>query len=123
MDTFTISPIEIRFLRKGLKASSDDVIRIRPCEDDSHKFHIVYQDRFSDKKWEFFENWKGVCAYLTQIFTVLPYDTDPYFGVQFSLPAYPMVMLNVEDLEEPVLMNRIWDQLETTGRGWPQKIE
>lgn len=123
MDTSTISPIEIRFLRKGLKASSDDVIRIRPCEDDSQKFHIVYQDRFSAKKWEFFENWKGVCAYLTQIFTVLPYDTDPYFGVQFSLPAYPMVMLDVEDLEEPHLMNRIWDQLETTGRGWPQKVE
>lgn len=123
MDTSTISPIEIRFLRKGLKASSDDVIRIRPCEDDCQKFHIVYQDRFSDKKWEFYENWKGVCAYLTQIFTVLPYDTDPYFGVQFSLPAYPMVMLDVEDLEEPHLMNRIWDQLETTGRGWPQKVE
>jgi hypothetical protein len=123
MDASTISPIEIRFLRKGLKASSDDVIRIRPCEDDSEKFHVLYQDRFSDKKWEFYENWKGVCAYLTQIFTVLPYDTDPYFGVQFSLPAYPCIMLDVEDLEEPVLMNRIWDQLETTGRGWPQKVE
>jgi hypothetical protein len=123
MDTSNISPIEIRFLRKGLKANGDDVIRIRPCEDDFQKFHVVYQDRHSDKKWEFYENWTGVCTYLSQIFTVLPYDTDPYFGVQFSLPAYPAIMLDVDDLEEPVLMKRVWDQLETTGRGWPQSVQ
>ena len=123
MSSSTVSPIEIRFLRKGLKASSDDVIRVRPCEDDPHKFLIVHQDRHSDKKWEFYENWNGVCTYLSQIFTVLPYDTDPYFGVQFSLPAYPIVMLDVDDLDEPVLMKRVWDMLETTGRGWPTLVK
>jgi hypothetical protein len=122
MSTTTISPIEIRFLRAGLKSDSDDVIRIRPCEDDFQKFHVVHQDRNSEKKWEFYENWNGVCSYLTQIFTVLPYDTEPYSGVQFSLPAYPIIMLGVNDLDEPVLMDHVWDMLETTGRGWPKLV-
>ena len=123
MSTSTISPIEIRFLRKGLESNNDDVIRIRPFEDDFQKFHIVHQDRFSEKKWEFYENWNGVRAYLSQIFTVLPYDTDPFSGVQFSLPAYPIIMVNVEDLDESPLMEGVWDMLETTGRGWPTSVK
>ena len=126
MNKNTISSIEIRLLREGQKANKDDVIRIRPAEDfeeGSGRFYITHQDRHSEKKWEFYENWDGVGAYLAQIFTVLPYDADPYYRIQFSLPAYPSIMVRIEDLNEPYLMSRVWDMLDTTARGWPKTVQ
>ena len=124
MDKTNTSPIEIRLLRKGEKADKDDVIHIRPCpEDEGRSFRIMHHDRDSEKKWEFYENWEGVGAYLAQIFAVLPFDADPYHRIQFSLPAYPTLLFRIEDLEKPTLMNCVWDMLDTTGQGWPRTVQ
>ena len=123
MDKNTISPIEIRLLREGQKASHDDVIQIRPLDETFSRFRVTHADKDSEKKYEFFENWDGVGAYLAQIFAVLPFDADPYYRIQFSLPAYPTVLFRIEDLEEPLLMNRLWDMLDTTAGGWPKTLQ
>lgn len=123
MDKNTTSPIEIRLTRAGMKGKMDDLIKIKPTDETLQMFSILHHDKHSDKKYQFYESWDGVGAYLAQLFTVLPFDADPFERVQFSLPAYPSLMFKIQDLQEPYLMNRVWDMLDTTARGWPQTVQ
>lgn len=117
MESKNISPITIILQRDANDRNKDDVIFIRPT--DTNSFRVRYQDKFSNVTYEFTDSWEEVTAYLAQIFAVLPFDDEPYIGIQFTLPAYPSILLKISKLEEDYLMDKIWSMLESVVKGWP----
>lgn len=102
----------------------DDVICIRPHEDEEGVFTVKYTDNDSGFTYYFQDSWEEVTAYLAQIFAVLPLDRRPYQGVQFNLPAYPTVWIKTKETTCPCVMEPIWDMLNTlVERGWPALIK
>lgn len=121
MDQSTISSIMICLLRNGADSTKDDVIFIRPL--DTNCFRVRYQDKSSKKLYEFTDTWEEVSAYLAQIFAVLPYDDDPYKSVQFTLPAYPTILVNIQKLHNDEFMSKMWCMIESVAKGWPLTLK
>ena len=112
----SFSPIIIYLTRKTKK---DDVIKISPLEE-SRAYRVEYADRDSKSAYVFQDTWQNVETYLCQIFAVLPRDRDPFQGVQFSLPAYPTILLNTDETLDEEVMDPIWSMMESVVNGWPR---
>jgi hypothetical protein len=118
-DTF-YAPIIIYLTRSKRNADSDDVIKIRPSEENDNLLNVYYLDKDSKKNYTFDDNWDNVVVYLQRILQVLPYDSDPFYSVQFTLPAYPSLMIRVEDLNsEEEFIDTIFDMMKSVVNGWP----
>lgn len=104
--------------------TKDDVICIRPHDDEEGLFAVKYTDNESEFTYYFEESWEEVSAYLAQIFAVLPLDRRPYEGVQFNIPAYPTVWIKTKETTCPCVMEPIWAMMNTlVERGWPALIK
>jgi hypothetical protein len=112
----SVSPITIFLTRKNKK---DDVISIRPSEECRDCYEVKYRDDDSSSAYRFQDEWQNVEAYLSQIFAVLPFDQDPFQNVQFSLPAYPSILLKPSDTLNPEVMEPLWAMMGEVVRGWP----
>jgi len=97
----------------------DDIIRIKPHEENPNLFTVKYEDEDSGHTYYFEDSWKEVVAYLAQIFAVLPLDQKPYTGVQFNLPAYPCIWIKTRQTACPCVMEPIWTMLNSVAQGWP----
>jgi hypothetical protein len=114
------APILIYLTRPDKTSKSDDIIKIRPSEDNERLLNVLYLDKDSKKNYTFDDSWDNVVLYLQRILTVLPYDSDPFKSVQFTLPAYPSVMIKVEDLEyEEKYLATVFDMMKSVVNGWP----
>jgi len=114
------APIVVYLTRCKEGADSDDVIKIQPSQDKQGLLNVYYKDKESKKNYTFDDTWEKVAVYLRRIFTVLPYDSDPFESVQFTLPAYPSVMLKVEDIPyEEEFLQTMFRMMRSVVNGWP----
>jgi hypothetical protein len=114
------APILVYLTRPDKTSKSDDVIKIRPSENNERLLNVLYLDKDSKKNYTFDDTWDNVVVYLQRILTVLPYDSDPFNAVQFTLPAYPSVMIKVADLEyEEEFLTTVFDMMKSVVNGWP----
>jgi hypothetical protein len=112
------SPIVIHLIRP--KSDKDDVIKIRPSETKEALLNVHYNDRYSKKDYRFDDSWENVAVYLKRILTVLPTDSDPFESVQFSLPAYPSLMVKVDDIPyEEDFVKTVFRMMKSVVNGWP----
>jgi hypothetical protein len=114
------APILIYLTRPDKTSKSDDVIKIRPSEENEHLLNVLYLDKDSKKNYTFDDSWENIVVYLQRILKVLPYDSDPFRSVQFTLPAYPSVMIKVDDLEyEKEFIATLFDMMKSIVYDWP----
>ena len=118
-DTY-LAPILVYLTRSKRDAKSDDIIKIRPSERNERLLNVYYEDKDSKKNYTFDDTWDNVVAYLKRILTVLPFDSDPFYSVQFTLPAYPSVMIRVDDLDyEQTFVDTVFSMMKSVVDGWP----
>ncbi len=114
------APIVIHFTRPKEDADADDVIKIRPSEVKQGLLNVYYKDKHSDKNYSFDDNWENIAAYLRRILAVLPSDSDPFSSVQFTLPAYPSLMMKVKNLPyEEEFVKTVFRMMKSVVNGWP----
>lgn len=114
------APIVVHLTRSKQDASQDDVIKIRPSKQNDRLLNVYYNDRESEKNYSFDDTWDNVVTYLERIFAILPYDSDPFYSVQFTLPAYPSVMIRVHDLpDDTEFVDTVFLMMKSVVDGWP----
>lgn len=115
-----LAPIVIYLTRSKRNAESDDVIKIRPSPKNDRLLNVYYLDKDSKKNYTFDDTWDNVVLYLQRILSVLPYDSDPFYSVQFTLPAYPSLMIRVEDLpDDEDFVDTVFVMMKSVVDGWP----
>ena len=113
-----MSPVvQIRFNREEKK---DDVITVEKVNEDW--YYITYKDKLSQKVYNFQSNFDGFLDYLELTFDFVTYDQiDPYEGVQFSIPNYPIVYCNIKRLRNKKFRSTVWKVLESIHEDWPEE--
>lgn len=114
------APILVYLTRSKKNADKDDLIKITPSSDNERLLTVFYKDKDSNKNYSFDDTWDNVLVYLKRILMVLPFDSDPFYSVQFTLPAYPSVMIRVEDiLDDDVFIETVFEMMKSVVNGWP----
>jgi hypothetical protein len=114
------APMLVYLTRSKKNADKDDVIKIRPSSTNERLLNVYYLDKDSKKNYTFDDSWDNIVTYLKRILTVLPVDSDPFTSVQFTLPAYPSIMIHVEDLEyEEAFIDTVFTMMKSVVDGWP----
>ena len=112
--------IQIRFTRDTSQegGNKDDVVTVEKVNCDW--YYITYKDKFSDKTYTFQSTFDGFLDYLESALEFVSFDQiDPYDGVQFSIPSYPIVYCSIKRLRNKRFLNRLWKVLESLHNDWP----
>lgn len=102
--------IMIQLIRDSNDSARDDMITIRQTEDDN-LVSLCYKDRMSSSQHEVLLEKDSVSEYCISLFHVLSYDNDPFKHVQVNFPAFPSVLLDVNDLKYESLRERLQNML------------
>jgi hypothetical protein len=115
------SPITI-VLTRDANSNNDDVLKIRPDEDNEGVYTVTYEDKNSKHKYEFTADWEHVEKYVSEVLTMLHYDEEPFFNVQFQFPSYPIIVVKPSQLKNDEFMDTIWNVFESISEDWPQRL-
>jgi citrate synthase len=121
-----MSSISILITRNS-NSTSDDHIRIVPDADNTKMFHVTYLDVEGDTdnkrtKYTFTTTATGVQEYLDTTMNLLLKDDEPFKQLQFNLPAYPRIMVNLEKLQDDEFMETLWRAIASVCDDWPQRV-
>ena len=96
--------VEVRFTRSNKK---DDIIKVQKIETDWYS--VLYKDKDSKKSYEFQCTYDEFLEYLEIAFDFVSFDQiDPYDGVQFSIPNYPLVYCTLRRLRNKRFKMTLW---------------
>ena len=111
-------------ITRNENSKSDDVIRIVPVVDDSTSFEVSYTDVEDVKKNKFMfkSNAHGVRTYLNTTLNLLAKDDVPFQRLQFNIPAYPRIMVNMDKLEDDEFMDALWRAIDSVCEDWPTQV-
>ena len=111
-------------ITRNENSKSDDVIRIVPVVDDSTIFEVSYTDVEDVKKNKFMfkSNAHGVRTYLNTTLNLLAKDDVPFQRLQFNIPAYPRIMVDLRKLQDAEFMNSIWHAIASVCDDWPLRL-
>jgi hypothetical protein len=115
--------IMIRFLRKGAggqaraNPATDDTLRISKLGENS--IRTIYMEKSSDGTVidTSTMNYQGLMAYLYRVFYLLGLDEDPFASVQFFIPGYPTILIEVATLHANV--HALMELVMSTCWSWP----
>jgi len=115
------------FITRNDNSKSDDSIKIVPVADNMKMFHVTYLDVEVDTnnkttRYSFTANATGVREYLETTLNLLQKDDMPFKQLQFNLPAYPRIMINLEKLQDTDFMDTIWRAIASVCDDWPQRV-
>ena len=117
-----MSSISIFITRNG-NSKSDDQIRIVPVVDNPKQFQVTYADHgdcdSNIMKYSFTASAQGVLEYLETTMNLLQKDDMPFKQLQFNLPAYPRIMVDLEKLQDEEFMETIWRAIASLCDDWP----
>jgi len=117
------APIVVYLTRSKTNEDVDDIIKISPSSKNERLLNVYYKDKESKKNYSFEDTWDNVVVYLKRILMVLPFDSDPFHAVQFTLPAYPSVMIQVDDiLDDDVFIETVFEMMKSIADGWPVSV-
>ena len=111
-------------ITRNENSKSDDVIRIMPVVGDSTSFEVSYTDVEDVKKNKFMfkSNAHGVRTYLNTTLNLLAKDDVPFQRLQFNIPAYPRIMVNMDKLEDDEFMDTLWHAIDSVCEDWPTQV-
>jgi hypothetical protein len=115
--------MEMRFIRRTQDGRADpdsqhdDLMRILKVGENSVR--VVYSERSADGVISdtIVLTYFQLIVYLQRIFWMLSIDEDPFQSVQFFLPGFPTVLLQVNTLQQNVL--RILEMVLSSCVMWP----
>jgi len=116
-----LSPISI-VLTRDASSKNDDILKIRPDEDNEGVYFVTYEDKNSKHKYEFTADWVHVEQYVNQVLSLLKYDEEPFQNVQFQFPSYPVIVVSPRQIGNDHLMDNIWNIFESIGEDWPVRV-
>ena len=116
----TLPSISIHITR-GADQNKDDTIKI--VQKHEGCFVVTYKDGEGDScghRPHCFESAAaGVIDYLRMTMNLLANDEEPFHQVQFSLPAYPRIMVSIDKLRDEEFMESIYLAVGSICAGWP----
>lgn len=102
--------ITVQLVRNTNDSSKDDIITIRQTTDSDIIF-LSYKDRNSNSFHEVRMTRRSMSEYFLSLFHILSYDEEPFIHVQVNFPAFPSVLLKVNDLRGESLRDRLQSML------------
>lgn len=119
----TYHAMEMRFIRRTQDGRADpdsrhdDLMRILKVGENSVR--VVYSERSADGVISdtIVLTYFQLIVYLQRIFWMLSIDEDPFQSVQFFVPGYPTVLLQVGTLQQNV--SRILEMVISACVMWP----
>jgi hypothetical protein len=113
------------FITRNNDSKSDDIIKIVPVVGDSKLFQVTYADPGDGNvmKYSFTANVNGVLDYLETTTNLLQKDDEPFKSIQFNLPAYPRIMVNLEKLRDDDFMESLWRAISSVCNDWPLRLQ
>lgn len=115
--------ITIRFLRKG----PNGFARVNPATDDTLQIsklgenvvRCIYTEKSGDGVVidTSQQSYHQLMMYLQRIFYLLAIDEDPFASVQFFLPGYPTILIEVATLNRN--MSALMEVVLSTCMAWP----
>jgi hypothetical protein len=113
----TFPSISIHITRSS-DENKDDVIKI--VQKHEGCFVVTYTDGGASQRPHCFESaTAGVIDYLRTTMNLLANDEEPFHQVQFSLPAFPRIMVSVDKLSDEEFMESIYSAVGSICAGWP----
>lgn len=118
-----MSSISILITRNA-DSNSDDHIRIVPVLDNPKQFQVIYADHGEGNvmKYSFTASAQGVREYLNTTLDLLQKDDEPFQCLQFNLPAYPRIMVDLRKLQDKEFMDSIWHAIASVCDDWPLRL-
>lgn len=115
--------IQLRFLRKGAggharaNPATDDTLRISKLGENSVR--TIYIETSADGAIidTSVMNYQGLMAYLYRVFYMLGLDEDPFASVQFFIPGYPTILIEVATLHANI--HTLMELVMSTCWSWP----
>lgn len=115
--------ILLRFLRRGaggqarMNPATDDTLRIAKLGENSVR--CIYMEKSGDATNidTVLMNYQQLLAYLYRIFYMLGLDEDPFASVQFFIPGYPTILVEVATLHANV--HTLMELVMSTCWLWP----
>ena len=120
-----MSSISILITRNE-NSKSDDHIRIVPVLGNPKQFQVTYADHgdcdYNIMKYSFTASAQGVREYLETTLNLLQKDDEPFQRLQFNLPAYPRIMVDLRKLQDAEFMESIWHAIASVCDDWPLRL-
>ena len=118
-----MSSISILITRNA-DSNSDDHIRIVPVLDNPKQFQVTYADHGEGNvmKYSFTASAQGVREYLNTTLDLLQKDDEPFQCLQFNLPAYPRIMVDLRKIQDNEFMESIWHAISSVCDDWPLRL-
>ena len=107
-------------------SKSDDHIRIVPVVGNPKQFQVTYADHgdchCNIMKYSFTASAQGVREYLETTLNLLQKDDEPFQRLQFNLPAYPRIMVDLKKIQDAEFMESIWHAIASVCDDWPLRL-
>lgn len=120
-----MSSISILITRNE-NSKSDDHIRIVPVVGNPKQFQVTYADHgdcdCNIMKYSFTASAQGVREYLETTLNLLLKDDEPFQRLQFNLPAYPRIMVDLKKIQDAEFMESIWHAIASVCDDWPLRL-
>ena len=120
-----MSSISILITRNE-NSKSDDHIRIVPVVGNPKQFQVTYADHgdcdYNIMKYSFTASAQGVREYLETTLNLLQKDDEPFQRLQFNLPAYPRIMVDLKKIQDAEFMESIWHAIASVCDDWPLRL-
>ncbi len=100
-----------------MNPATDDTLRISKLGENSVR--TIYIEKSGDGAVidTSLMNYQGLMAYLYRVFYLLGLDEDPFASVQFFIPGYPTILIEVATLHANV--NTLMELVMSTCWSWP----
>jgi len=88
-------------------------------------FTVTYTDVESGEKrtkFSFTASATGVREYLETTLNLLRKDDEPFQRLQFNLPAYPRIMVDLKKIQDAEFMETIWRAIASICDDWPEHV-
>jgi hypothetical protein len=110
-----MSSCNVCIIRDG-SGQSDDLIDIYPAGE--RMFTVSYTDA-GGVQYTFTTNAHGVKEYLEITLDLLKQDDRPFDCIQFNIPAYPCIMIDLDHPDNPEFRSVLWRSLCWVLNDWP----
>lgn len=82
--------------KRDSKIPNDVIVITQVC---GHTFNVVYVDGHCKCRQSFQTDYQGITDYFYNLFNLLEMDDEPFDNIQFHLPGYPSILMNIDNLD------------------------
>ncbi len=115
-------PITIRLVRNSNASHlSDDVVHLIPCDTSRRTYYLRFIDHLNQTRSETEVVESEYLDYVRNLITLAKVDADPYESIQISTPSFPVILLDIDDIDFNV-QSALIDVLTSAMRSYPVSL-